>query len=98
MGGAGRCHRLRLENPEGLHARPAAALARLARGYRGALLLVRKGEATANAASVLELMTLNANRGDEIELRASGPAGDALLEAAVRLVEQGFGLRTGGDG
>lgn len=87
----GLSRRVKLVNRDGLHARSCAALAKLARRFRGARLTLRFRSAEADARSVLELMTLAAPCGADIELVASGRRADRLLERAVRLVEGGFG-------
>lgn len=67
-----------LHNEIGLHARPAALLARSVQGL-DATVRVRFGDTEADATSVLGLMSLGARHGDRIEVRASGrQAGEAL--------------------
>ncbi|HWM06230.1 MAG TPA: dihydroxyacetone kinase phosphoryl donor subunit DhaM [Actinophytocola sp.] len=69
---------IRLANEVGLHARPAALLARTVSAV-DAQVTVRLGDATADGASVLAVMALGARRGDEIEVSAMGPdAGEAV--------------------
>jgi phosphocarrier protein len=71
---------LTVQSADGLHARPAIKVARLARKY-GATIQVRvAGDADwVDAKSVAKLMSLRAEEGKVIELRASGnDAGDAI--------------------
>lgn len=75
-----------LRNRLGLHARPAASLARLMAGFDA--VVVVDG---VNATSVLELMTLGATGGRELEVRVSGPQRAEALAALVEAVEGGFG-------
>lgn len=75
-----------LRNPLGLHARPAAMLARMVAGFDAAVTVDG-----VNAASVLELMKLGATGGQELTVRASGTEGRAALDAVVEAVEGGFG-------
>jgi len=74
----------------GLHARPAAALARLARarGVEGALIL--QGGRSADLRSPVALMALAVRRGDQVLLRLSGPGGEATASALADLMEGGF--------
>ncbi|CAM3392220.1 dihydroxyacetone kinase phosphoryl donor subunit DhaM [Occultella aeris] len=75
-----------LRNRLGLHARPAATLARKAADF--------DAEVTLNgvdAASVLALMGLGLTGGAELHLRATGPQAAQALEAIVADVEAGFG-------
>jgi phosphoenolpyruvate---glycerone phosphotransferase subunit DhaM len=67
-----------LTNEIGLHARPAALVARTMTGL-DATVTVRFGDATADGRSVLALMALGARGGDEVRVSATGPqAGEAL--------------------
>jgi phosphotransferase system HPr (HPr) family protein len=74
--------------PADLHARPAGQVAKLAAGFDAEVELVA-GTRTARAISVLAVMSLGAQVGQQIEIRASGPdamqataAIAAILEAA----------------
>jgi phosphocarrier protein FPr len=83
-----------IPNSSGLHARPAATLARLARGYRCDLRL-RKGGAQANICSVSAIMGLDIRRGDKVFIAASGPDAKEALDAIVPALEQGLGEEAG---
>lgn len=78
-----------LTNEIGLHARPAATLARELTGV-DAVVTVRFGESTADARSVLALLALNARGGDTVEVSASGPAADEALTKVRALAERNF--------
>ncbi len=74
-----------LRNKLGLHARPAALVARMIAGF--------DAEVTINGvdgASVLALMTLGATGGQELTVEARGNAARAALAAVVEAVEGGF--------
>lgn len=81
---------LALTNEVGLHARPAAVLARGLAGIE-AEVSVRLGDQEADARSVLALMALGARKGDRIQVRASGPQAGEALRAVQELVEDNFG-------
>lgn len=67
-----------LTNKIGLHARPAAMVARVMTGF-DATVTVHFGDASADGRSVLALMALGARGGDQIQVSATGPqAGEAL--------------------
>ncbi|WP_205408230.1 dihydroxyacetone kinase phosphoryl donor subunit DhaM [Actinomyces mediterranea] len=71
-----------IADPVGMHARPAALLARLAGSF--------DAEVSANgvdAASLLEIMTLGLVQGDTVHLRASGPQAQEALDALVDQIE-----------
>lgn len=71
----------------GLHARPAAIFAQAA-ADTGLDITITLGDEEADAASVLELMTLGAGHGDEVTLScaddSAGPALDSLVELLGR--------------
>ncbi|KGM11973.1 PTS sugar transporter subunit IIA [Cellulomonas carbonis T26] len=75
-----------LRNPLGLHARPAALLARAVADL-GVPLTVDG----VDGASVLALMALGAAGGHELVVEASGPGAAEAVDAVVRLVDEGFG-------
>jgi len=75
-----------LGNPLGLHARPAAQLARTAAAYQAVVTV--NG---ADAASVLALIGLGAVGGQKISVTADGPHARAALEAIIGEIEAGFG-------
>ena len=70
-------------NELGLHARPAAEFVRAAKAFRSQIWLV-KGAERFSAASILEVLTANLNRGDTATIEAEGPDAE---EAVKRLVE-----------
>lgn len=75
-----------VRNPLGLHARPAAVLARMMAGFDAAVQVDG-----VNGASVLELMQLGATQGRTLEVAASGPQARVAVDAFVGAVEEGFG-------
>lgn len=66
--------------PADLHARPAGQVSQLAAGFDAEVELVA-GTRAARAISVLAVMGLGAQAGQQIEVRASGP--DAIEAAAA---------------
>lgn len=86
---------LTLNNPTGLHARPAAQLA-AALGQLDAEVVVAANGREADGASSLELLTLGAEKGAEIVVSATGPDAQRAVDTARALAEEGFGeLETG---
>lgn len=79
-----------LHNEVGLHARPAAVLARALAGLE-AEVSVALGEQEADAHSVLALMSLGARKGDRIEVRARGSQAAQALDTVKKLVAENFG-------
>ena len=75
-----------VRNPLGLHARPAAVLARLIAGFDAQVTV--NG---VNGASVLEIMKLGATGGTGLVLVATGPQAQEAVTAAAEAIEGGFG-------
>lgn len=81
-------------NSQGLHARPCHAVVSTALGF-SSTLRVRCGNLDVNGKSILELMTLNASCGKQLELTAQGPDSEGLLAALEELFVSGFGELSG---
>ncbi len=81
---------VRVINPVGLHARPAAALAAIAKRFECAVML-KRGERAVNARSVVALMGLNVGFGDEVQVLAQGADAEAAIRAVVAGLEAGLG-------
>lgn len=80
----------KIVNQLGMHARPAAALVKLASGFQSEIELVKDGMAV-NGKSIMGVMMLAAECGSSIVLRATGPDEDAAIHALAALVAGGFG-------
>jgi phosphotransferase system HPr (HPr) family protein len=80
-----------IRNSQGLHARPADMLARLARQFQSRIELVRE-DRRVEASSIIDLLTLGAAQGTELILEAEGHDAEEAVEALARLVESGFPL------
>lgn len=81
---------IRVVNTQGLHARPCHAIVSKALGFQSELR-IRRGGREVNGKSILELMTLSAGPGTELELVARGGDADGLLAALAALFEGCFG-------
>ncbi|WP_131683407.1 HPr family phosphocarrier protein [Pseudarthrobacter sp. YALA5] len=74
----------------GLHARPAALFAEAAGEVGVEVTIAKPGEPAdeaLDASSILSLMTLGAEKGDVVVLRAEGDGADAALDSLVKLLE-----------
>jgi len=78
-----------VNNPQGLHARPAELFATLAMQFEASIEVI-KDDQRANAKSILNILTLAVVAGTELKLEAIGSDADAALEALVQLVEDDF--------
>lgn len=81
---------LTIHNPQGLHARPAANLVRLANQF-SADVTVRKGTQFANAKSINQVATLGVVQGDEISVTAIGADSAEAIQAVEKLAAENFG-------
>ena len=82
--------KITVEHPAGLHARPAALFVQIANRYQSTIV-VSHGARSANAKSILSVLTLGASRGAQLTLRADGADADAALAALQALVSSNFG-------
>ncbi|WP_236713736.1 HPr family phosphocarrier protein, partial [Rathayibacter tanaceti] len=78
--------RVLLINPNGLHARPAADFVTLATTFDARIDANGK-----DATSLLGVMSLGLDRGDEVVLTATGPQAEEAVGRLAALVESGFG-------
>lgn len=80
----------KIVNSQGLHARPCHAIVSAALDFQSDLR-IRHGDHEVNGKSILELMTLQAAHGAELEISARGRDATDLLDRLVALIESGFG-------
>ncbi|HEY2441206.1 MAG TPA: phosphoenolpyruvate--protein phosphotransferase [Solirubrobacteraceae bacterium] len=79
-------------NEIGLHARPAARLGALARGFDADVTVGRAGEASrVRATSLTGVIGLGARRGDTLSVAARGPQAREAVDALRELAATGFG-------
>lgn len=79
-----------LTNELGLHARPAATVARAMTTF-DARVTFHVGDATADGRSVLALMALGTRKGDTVRVTASGPQAADALRRFQELAAEDFG-------
>ena len=79
-----------LMNKTGLHARPAGAFVRVAKQFQCEVKVIHNGK-EANAKSILSVLSLGAERGASIWIRADGPDAADALRAMQELVANKFG-------
>ncbi|MFT4235065.1 MAG: HPr family phosphocarrier protein [Microbacterium sp.] len=76
-----------IASSHGLHARPAKLFAEAAKNS-GLAVTVAKGDGKAvNAASILGVISLGANTGDEVTLTVDGEGEEAVLDQLTTLLE-----------
>jgi len=79
---------VRIANPSGLHARPAAEIVELMLDLDADVVIVA-GDRRANAASITQLIALGASVGDEVTVSASGDDSDAAIAAVLGVLLAG---------
>ncbi|MHC1728938.1 MAG: phosphoenolpyruvate--protein phosphotransferase [Syntrophobacteraceae bacterium] len=79
-----------ISNTSGLHARPAAVLANVAKKYSSEIQIVR-GETRANAKSVTSLMGMDLRFNDKVNLVSTGPDARKAVTALTSLILSGLG-------
>ncbi len=82
--------KLKVTNDFGLHARAAAAMVITLDSF-SSQIMVRRGEKSADARSILDLLLLGASTGSVIEVTAAGEDEDLAIAAITALVLAGFG-------
>ncbi|GAA4869470.1 MULTISPECIES: HPr family phosphocarrier protein [Saccharopolyspora] len=78
--------RVTVASKVGLHARPAALVAKAAAATPVTITIRKEGADPVEAASILGLMTLGAGFGDEVVLTADGAGAETALEELAGLI------------
>ena len=78
-----------VSNPQGLHARPADMLVRLANQFESDIQIGKDGQLV-DCKSILSILTLGAAQGTELSLTALGADAQSALQSIGDLFEAGF--------
>jgi Phosphotransferase System HPr (HPr) Family len=80
-------------NKTGLHARPAATLAKAAAQFKSKITIrnLDTGSEEANAKSVVTIMTLGMSKGTKVCLTANGEDAEEAVSVLISLIDSGFG-------
>jgi phosphotransferase system HPr (HPr) family protein len=85
-----RCRQeVEIVNTLGLHARAAAKLAQEAKTFHSSVSIKKNGN-TANAKSILDLLTLAATKGSRVEILAEGEDAELAINALKGLIDRKF--------
>lgn len=76
---------VQIASAHGLHARPASLFTQAA-AQSGLAVQLTKGEKTVNAASILGVISLGIDHGDEVTLAADGDNAETVLDTLVELL------------
>jgi phosphocarrier protein HPr len=89
--------RLVVSNDLGLHARAAAQLVKGIAGFQSKISLCRAdNDKSANARSILSVLTLAATKGTPLTVVVEGPDENEAFAAIESLFKAGFGENTAG--
>jgi phosphotransferase system HPr (HPr) family protein len=79
-----------INNSLGLHARAATKIAGLVKNAKANIWIVKDGQ-KADAASIIEILTLGCEQGAKISIVVDDQSDANILTDLVKLVENGFG-------
>ena len=82
--------KITINNPQGLHMRPAGVFAKGVAKYQSDVNLIYNGKST-NGKSLLNIIGACIKCGSEIEIQCDGPDEEEALKAAIELIESGLG-------
>lgn len=77
-----------IASASGLHARPAAVFSQVAGEQPAQVTIAKVGGEPVQASSILMLLTLGADQGDEVVLRAEGEGAEESVVALTELLEK----------
>ena len=81
---------VRIQNRNGVHARPAAEIVKLAARFKSDITIIRD-DLEVNGKSIMGVMMLAAEFGSSVTLRAVGPDADAAVDQIATLIASKFG-------
>ena len=81
---------VRIANRNGIHARPAAEIVKVAAKFRSEVTLVRD-DLEVNGKSIMGVMMLAAEYGSTLDIRASGEDAAAAVDAIATCIANKFG-------
>ncbi|HZZ28684.1 MAG TPA: HPr family phosphocarrier protein [Pirellulales bacterium] len=78
-----------VNNPQGIHARPANLIVRLAQQFQSKIEFTKENHRV-DGKSILELLTLAAVQGTELRVEATGPDAQHAIDALAELFAGNF--------
>lgn len=76
-----------VKGAHGLHARPAALFVKKAASFASCVIKVVKGTKECDAKSIMGLMSMAIDKGQEIEIKAEGERADEALAALAEIAQ-----------
>lgn len=78
-----------ITNPNGLHARPADQIVKVASQFKSRIEIL-KGHERVDGRSIISLLTLAAEQGTELVIEASGEDAQSAVDALAELIAHQF--------
>lgn len=78
---------VKIQNPTGLHARPASILVKEAMKFKSNIYFIKNNKEY-NAKSIMSVMAMGAAMGDEIKIKAEGEDEEKAIETLRKLIEE----------
>lgn len=76
-----------IESENGIHARPASEIVNYAQGYDGDIFFI-KDDNRYNAKSIMNIMGMGLQKGDEITIEVIGNDGSTIEENLVNIINK----------
>lgn len=77
-----------IQDPAGMHARPAGELVKIVKSYPDCQISLSSATRTVNASSMLSLLSLGLKQGAEVKISVSGAGENEALESIVNFISQ----------
>lgn len=81
---------IKVPNKYGIHARPATKMVEISNNFPGEIFISKDGMEV-NGKSVISIMTLGAEQGSMLLIRAIGENSQDVVESLATLINSGFG-------
>ncbi|HIY22178.1 MAG TPA: HPr family phosphocarrier protein [Candidatus Flavonifractor merdigallinarum] len=76
-----------IQDPLGIHARPAGLFVKAFKPFADTEVTITKGDKTVKATQLMKLMGLAVKQGDEVVITANGPQEDAAIATAEEFLK-----------
>ena len=78
-----------IQDPVGIHARPAGILVKEAKNFKSTITFI-KGEKSAKATALMKLMGMGIKQGDEVTVQVEGEDEEACAAAIEKFLKENF--------
>ncbi len=79
-----------IKDKMGIHARPAAVMAKEAKNYGDTVITVKFGDKSAPASQLMKVMGLGVKCGDTVTVTVEGPDEETVADAMEKFFEENF--------